>query len=244
MLPLDEPDVVGERDDTLLRHIISTVLRIAVEAWSNVLAYGEVCDLTTETDIAGCLGKEMIALKNRKFGRDALFRIEEEIGTRSGNNPLKPDGRIDIKIIYSFDETEYFGIECKRVNDKGNDLAKKYIQKGLLRFKTGKYSPNHDWMAMIGFVIDGKLLESIERIKGFLMVQRRRTCLKSEWMQETRFGVYEHLYCTSHSQRGKDSAITVLHLFLPLHPLLGSTASSLIREKYAQYYNNDSDIFQ
>src|SRR5690348_324251 len=99
------------------------------------------------------------------------YLIEEEIGTRSGSNPLKPDGRIDIKIIYSFDETEYFGIECKRANDTGNDLAKRHIQKGLMRFVTGKYSPNHDWMAMVGFVIDGKLAESIERIKGFLTIQ-------------------------------------------------------------------------
>ncbi len=232
MLPLDEPDVIGERDDRLLRHIISTVLGIAVEAWSNVVTREEIRDLTTETDIAGCLGKEMVALKKRKFGRDALFRIEEEIGTRSGDNPLKPDGRIDIKIIYSFVEAEYFGIECKRVNDKGNDLAKKYIQKGLMRFVTGKYSPGHDWMAMVGFVVDGKLAESIERIQGFLTIQARRTRLKSEWVQEKRFGVYEHLYCTSHSQRGKDSAITVLHLFLPLQPLLEGATSSFVKEGY------------
>lgn len=244
MLPLDEPDAVGEGDDMLLRDIISTVLGIAVESWSTVVERGEVRDLTTEPNIAGCLGKEMIALKNRKFGRDALFRIEEEIGTRSDTNPLKPDGRIDIKIIYSFVETEYFGIECKRVNDKGNDLAKKYIQKGLLRFTTGKYSPNHDWMAMIGFVVDGKLLESIERIKGFLTIQARRTRLQSEWVQETRFGAHEHLYNTRHDQRGKDSPITVLHLFLPLQPLLENATPSLVTESYARYHSSHSDIFQ
>ncbi len=232
MLPLDEPDVIGERDNTLLRPIISTVLGIVVEAWSNVAMRGETHNLTDETDIAGCLGKEMIALKNRKFGRDAPLRIEEEIGTRSGEHPLKPDGRIDIKIIYSFVEAEYFGIECKRVNDKGNDLAKKYIQKGLMRFVTGKYSPGHDWMAMIGFVVDGKLSESIERIQGFLTIQMRRTCLKSGWAQETRFGINEHLYSTSHGQRGKDSPITVLHLFLPLQPRVESVAASFAREDY------------
>ncbi len=170
MLPLDEPDVVGERDDMLLRQIISTVLGIVVEAWSNVVVREEARTLTTETDIAGYLGKEMITLKNRKFGRDAVFAIVEEVGTRSVDNTLKPDGRIDIQIRYSFVESEYFGIECKRVNDKGNDLAKKYIQKGLMRFVTGKYSPGHDWMAMIGFVVDGKLSESIGRIQGFLAI--------------------------------------------------------------------------
>jgi len=230
MLPLDEPDVVDGGNDTLLRNIISTVLSIIGEAWSNVVIRNEVRDLTTETDIAGCLGKEMIAFKNRKFGRDALFRIEEEIGTISGDKPLKPDGRIDIKIIYSFVETEYFGIECKRVNDKGNDLAKKYIQKGLMRFVTGKYSPGHDWMAMVGFVVDGKTSESIERIQGFLAIQTRRTHLKSKWTQETSFGVFNHLYSTGHEQRGKNSPITVLHLFLPLQPVVASVALSVVKE--------------
>ena len=233
MLPLDESDVVGESDDTLLKNIISTVLGVVVEAWSNVAARGEVASLTTETDIAGCLGREMITLKNSKFGRDAIFAVIEEVGTRSINNPLKPDGRIDIQIRYSFVEAEYFGIECKRVNDKGNDLAKKYIQKGLMRFVTGKYSPGHDWMAMIGFVVDGKISESIGRIQGFLAIQARRTHLKREWVQETRFGVHEHLYSTCHSQRGKNLPITVLHLFLPLQPLLeGVTTSSTVREHY------------
>lgn len=216
MLPLDESNAVGQRDDQFLRNIITTVLAVVVRSWSNVLASGEIGESATENDIAGCLGREMIAIKNHAFGRDAMFRIDEESGTRSIDNPRKPDGRIDIKIIYSFVEMEYFGIECKRVNDKGNDLAKKYVCKGLMRFVTGKYSPGHDWMAMIGFVVDGKPSQCIERIRGFLAITRRRTRMKGEWMQKTEFGNYQHLYSTCHQQRGKYSPITVLHLFLTL----------------------------
>lgn len=218
MLPLDESTTIGQRDDQFLRNIISTVLALAVRSWSNVLTRGEICESDTEIDIAGCLGREMITLKNQEFGRDAPFRIDEESGTRSIDNPRKPDGRIDIKITYSFVETEYFGIECKRVNDKGNDLAKKYVSKGLIRFITGKYSPGHDWMAMIAFVVDGKPSQSIERICGFLAITGRRTHMKGEWTQETRFGNHEHLYTTCHQQRGKESPITILHLFLTIKP--------------------------
>lgn len=218
MLPLDESNAIGQRDDQFLRNIITTVLTVAVRSWSNVLARGEICESNTENDIAGCLGKEMIAVKNLEYERGAIFRIDEESGTRSITNPRKPDGRIDIKIVYSFVETEYFGIECKRVNDKGNDLAKKYVSKGLMRFVTGKYSPGHDWMAIIGFVVDGKASQSIERICGFLAVTRRRTRMISEWVQETKFGNYEHLYSTCHQQHGKESPITVLHLFFTIKP--------------------------
>ena len=218
MLPLDESNAIGRSDDEFLRNIIATVLTVAVYSWSNVLSRGEIREVDTENAIAGCLGREMIAVKYHKFGRDAAFRIDEESGTRSIENPPKPDGRIDIKIVYSFVETEYFGIECKRVNDKGNDLAKKYVSKGLMRFVTGKYSPGHDWMAMIGFVVDGKPTQAIERIREFLAITRRRTRIKGEWMQETNFGKYEHLYSTCHQQRGKESHITILHLFLTIKP--------------------------
>lgn len=214
MLPLDEYDDVEQGDGQLLRNIIATVLKLAISSWSNILARGEIGELDTENNIAGCLGKEMIAVKNREFGRHAQFYIDEESGTRSVDNPDKPDGRIDIKIIYSFVESEYFGIECKRVSDKGNDLAKKYVNKGLLRFVAGKYSPGHDWMAMIGFVIDGRASQCIQRITEYLAITRRRTRLKEDWIPETNFGTHENLYRTRHHQRGKDSPITVLHLFL------------------------------
>ena len=218
MLPLDESNAIGQSDDDFLRNIIATVLTIAIYSWSNILARGEICEADTENDLAGCLGREMIAIKEQRFGRDAIFRIDEESGTRSIDNPRKPDGRIDIKITYSFVEAEYFGIECKRVNDKGNELAKKYVNKGLMRFITGKYSPGHDWMAMIGFVVDGKPTQAIERICGFLAITKRRTRMKREWKQEMSFGEYEHLYSTCHQQREKQTPITVLHLFLTVKP--------------------------
>lgn len=216
MLPLDESNAIVESNEELLQNIIATVLEIIVVSWSSIVAKNQICTSTSEVDIAGYLVKEMVAEKFRRFGRHSQFRIEEEVGTRSSTNIRKPDGRIDIKIVYSFVETQYFGIECKRINDKGNDLAKKYVSKGLMRFVTGKYSPGHDWMAMIGFVVDGKPSQCIERIRGFLAITRRRTRMKGEWMQRTEFGNYQHLYSTCHYQRGKHSPITVLHLFLTL----------------------------
>lgn len=124
----------------------------------------------------------------------------------------------DIKNIYSFVESEYFGIECKRIHDKDNLLATKYVTQGLMRFITGKYSPGHDWMAMIGFVVDGHTIQSIEHICGFLEITRKRTHIISDWVHEIRFGNHQHLYSTSHKQRGKDTPIIILHLFLALQP--------------------------
>jgi len=69
----------------------------------------------------------------------ANLRVEEEVGTRSSPGSPKPEGRIDVKVIYSFDEDEYFGIECKRVGgNRARDLAREYVTEGVLRFVGGK----------------------------------------------------------------------------------------------------------
>jgi hypothetical protein len=224
MLPLDESNAIGQSDDQFLLNIIATILDIIATSWANVVSRKEVHPSDWEITLAGCLGREMIAIKNQRFGKNAQFRIEEEIGTRSFNNPAKPEGRIDIKIIYSFIESEYFGIECKRIYDQDDKLARKYVTEGLMRFITGKYSPGHDWMAMIGFVVDGHMAQSIERICGFLAITKKETCLISGWQQETRFGRHQYLYSTSHKQRGKETPITVLHFFLSLASHADATA--------------------
>ena len=99
MLPLDEANAVVETNEKLLRNIIATVLEIIVVSWSSIVARNQICTSTFEVDIAGFLVKEMIAEKSRRFGRYSQFRIEEEVGTRSGAGIPKPDGRIDIKIV-------------------------------------------------------------------------------------------------------------------------------------------------
>lgn len=71
---------------------------------------------------------------------------------------------------------------------------------------------------MIGFVVDGKVTQCIQRVAGFLTISQRRTQIVEDWVKETSFGNHEHLYRTCHHQRGKKSPITVLHLFLNVQP--------------------------
>lgn len=69
MLPLDETFVVGQTNELLLRQIIATVLALATRSWSDVLVKGEITASSTENDIAGCLGRRMIAIKNQEYRR-------------------------------------------------------------------------------------------------------------------------------------------------------------------------------
>ncbi|MGI0493490.1 hypothetical protein ACN4EG_17040 [Alkalinema pantanalense CENA528] len=214
MLPLDEPTAYGELAINLPLNIIATVLDITMVGWSYVISSGKVNISSTEPEIAGHLGREMTAEKNRRLGLKNQIRIEEEVGTRSSPTSDKPEGRIDIKIIYSFNEAEYFGIECKRVSSRDNSLAKKYVDEGIMRFVTGKYSPGHDWAAMVGFVIDGNSSDCINLIRNYLTQKCQETCMEKDWALDTNFGTTQDIYRTSHRQQGRSFLFKLLHLFL------------------------------
>lgn len=216
MLPLDEPTSYGELAIRLPLDIIATVLDITMVGWSYVLSSGTVSISSTEPEIAGHLGREMTLEKNRRPRLKKQIRIEEEVGTRSSPMSNKPEGRIDIKIIYSFDEAEYFGMECKRVTSKNKRLAKKYVDDGVMRFVTGKYSPGHDWAAIVGFVIDGDGNGYVKLIHDYLTQKCQETCMEEDWAVDTSFGSISDLYGTSHRQYSRSFLFRLLHLFLTI----------------------------
>ena len=224
MLPLDESEPSNFPNNSLLQDIIATVLDITVTAWKEVLRKEEICATSSEPDIAGCLGRAMIIEKNKRPGIKSQLRIEEEVGTRSSPEITRTDGRIDIKIIYSFDEAEYFGMECKRVSSKDSRLAKQYILGGMMRFVTGKYGLGHNWGALLAFVIDGNPAESVNLICRQLINYHRRTHMKSNWIIESGFGTYEHLYHTRHQQYSQKSLMTILHFFLSIAAIASETS--------------------
>src|SRR5574338_1014385 len=111
----------------LPRDVVATAIDLAVTAWPRVVASGRITVRSHENEIAGELSAEMELERER---RKVPFRIEEECGTRSPS-ARRPDGRIDIKITYSFLRAEYFGIECKRIRARRAALARKYVDEGV-----------------------------------------------------------------------------------------------------------------
>ena len=207
---------IGHPSLGLAEDTIATILDLIEAGWKATCAQGRLTQSSQETEIAGGLAGDMLVEKRRR--KISYFRIEEEVGTRSSSLSTKPEGRIDIKIIYSFVEEEYFGVECKRVSGSQSDgLARKYVEHGVLRFVTGKYSPGHGWAAMVGFVVDGNTKGAVELISNSISLSKSETRLCKAWAQETRFGKRQHLYFTGHTQQHRSSVIGILHFFLPLN---------------------------
>ncbi|MEQ8383423.1 MAG: hypothetical protein RH949_13790 [Coleofasciculus sp. A1-SPW-01] len=218
MLPLDESSAVGQATINISVDIIATILNITVVAWSKVITIDEVSPTMLEPKISGYLRRAMTSEKNSRPGLKSQLRIEPEVGTLSSSDSVEPEGRIDIKIIYSFDEEEYFGMECKRVSSrttgKDRELAKKYITEGIVRFVNGIYCPRHGCAAMLGFVIDGNTKGCIDRICDRLEQRKEESCIEECLIEENNFGEYSNLYRTRHRQNKQNSSINLLHLFL------------------------------
>jgi hypothetical protein len=214
-IEFDDNDIILSSAVYLPKDIISTVFDITIIAWSKVITNRGINIRSTEPVIARYLGRAMTEEKNSRPKLKERIRIEEEVGTRSFPNLPKPKGRIDIKIIYSYNENEYFGMECKRVSstEPNRYLATDYVREGVKRFVEGTYSLGHDYAAMLGFVIDGKINDCIDLICDRLNKYKNDICLKEDWVDEQSFGTTQNIYRTSHLQNGQD-IISILHLFL------------------------------
>ena len=214
-IEFDDNDIILSSAVYLPKDIISTVFDITIIAWSKVITNRGINIRSTEPVIARYLGRAMTEEKNSRPKLKERIRIEEEVGTRSFPNLPKPKGRIDIKIIYSYNENEYFGMECKRVSstEPNRYLATDYVREGVERFVEGTYSLGHDYAAMLGFVIDGKINDCIDLICDRLNKYKNDICLKEDWVDEQSFGTTQNIYRPSHLQNGQD-IISILHLFL------------------------------
>ncbi len=199
----------------IIEDVVATVLDITVAAWARLCESQRARPSDKEDDITDQLRWKMVAEKARRDPPPQL-RFERET---QRDDPEKdyPTGLIDVHVAYSFDETDYFAMECKKVNDRHETPAKKYIEEGVCRFSSGKYSLGHPYGAMIGYVTGGMPESAAEFLGGKLMdYDEETTRVKAEWgwQAEKRFGHVPNLYSTMHGQAGTPNTILLLHLFL------------------------------
>lgn len=121
-------------------------------------------------------------------------------------------GRVDIRIILKSDfekEDACYIIECKRI-DGTSDLNKKYVNKGIARFVTEKYSSYYGRNIMLGFVVkkidisaNTRLIEGIQNTDLNQHMHGNFEFLESE-------GVTESYRCMYHIQSGE---LELCHIF-------------------------------
>ncbi len=103
--------------------------------------------------------------KNKYTQTVRFYQVDTE--SREGEH-----GRTDIrflKVIEYEGQQVYYTIECKRLDGTGN-LCKEYVDSGIRRFTTGKYTTQLGCNAMIGFVVGNiDFAGTVGKINGHLM---------------------------------------------------------------------------
>ena len=205
----------GTAGDQVLDDIVATILDITVKAWSRLVARGKVGPSHHEKQISDELRWQMDA---EKKGRDPVPQLRFEREPQSD----VPDrefglGEIDVYVIYSFEQSEYFAMECKRLAAADSALSLAYVTDGVSRFVTCKYSHGHAYGAMVGYVCLGRSEEVSRQLQKRITehdVNETALDLDWSWRREERFGAVPHLFSTKHRQARLDSEILLLHLLL------------------------------
>ena len=220
MIPGSSRDVIGQPSTDLALGLIATIVEIVAIASKKITQERLIDTESDENEITNQLRQKMIEEKNARnaaLGGVLTLRIEGEVGTFHTTA-----GRIDLKVIYDFDERNYFGVECKRLSKDDRSLDRKYVTNGLARFLAGKYSYNHQWGMMVGYVISGTCQQAADCVRERMCENSYDLHTVSSLAQETRFGNHRHLHSSRHRQETpQETIITVLHYFFVI-PAAGS----------------------
>ena len=92
-------------------------------------------------------------------------------------------GKVDLAILFDFERVNYLAYECKKLRmvEQGRfrTLATEYVKEGVVRFVTERYASGLPVGCMLGYVMDGQLLNARDAIDAALLAQNEVCGLKT-----------------------------------------------------------------
>lgn len=132
----------------------------------------------------------------------------------------KEIGEIDIKVIYRNQEKTYFSFECKRLRvsfPSGFDtLAGKYVTEGMCRYFNGQYARDLDKGGMLGYVMDGNIVDAISNVKTAIEKRRSNLYMQEDETLKTSSCVISKQVKETLHKYGPTGRFTIYHIFLPM----------------------------
>lgn len=199
---------------------IIRVLKLIIHCHGEILSKEKLSD-NLENYLRNVLVKYMRANKELYDVQYIFFDVE------SGELTLddKLIGFLDVKAFNLGDkevanEDEYFSFECKRL-DGSSESSKKYVQNGIKRYISGKYSSKMPLASMIGFVQGGSVDVNVKLINIQLRPDKNTYTIQ-ELEEIELVDDFEGSFLSIH-KRTNSSLIDLYHLMLlfPLIPKAG-----------------------
>lgn len=172
------PAVIGPPLD-IGEELTANILLVVTEGWTRAREEVRRLERRIEVPITEKLRRAMRSvLDEDHFPWAQDVRVLAGMESTSRDELPEPDGRTDMSVMFvhilvehRFHEPQAV-IECKRI-DPSKTLIDGYVDEGIDRFVTGKYSSSHARAFMIGYVIGGSDLECVERVNTRLRLDGR-----------------------------------------------------------------------
>lgn len=196
---------------------VRSALALLAAGWARLKAKKLVTPYLKEDDITAYLSDEMKVAQ-----RDSVSDIinwDPQVGTQSNpENPLEVL-KIDIKfrwVEYPNDNDRYLAAEAKKLRGKGNSLAGKYVDEGIMRFVDAQYGRGHDYGIMMGYVVIPSVSSAIHRVQQAMEMRKIKTREYSSLSPCNSLCTHPYTYHSGHFQNGTKVKMTLVHLLLDL----------------------------
>lgn len=214
-IPYASPPALGREFIELGPDVVAVILLTLSTGWQEAQLAADV-----NADAGEVLMTERLRDGMRRVLKNSPWKLIVLPGTESRSNPsvMLPDGRTDIPLmlIEVFLRTQehdpHAVIECKRISGSDTHLCREYVVEGMDRFIHGKYGENHATGFMVGYVLSGSPLESVDGVNAYLgRVSRAADCLTPSALSES------ETWQSRHTRRAPSQSIRLQHCFLGLH---------------------------
>jgi hypothetical protein len=194
---------------------VRAALALIEAGGSTLRGLGVVNSSMLENHITYFLVEEMERAQRR--GVSAALIIELRSNTKA--HPTNPiiRGEIDIKFRWSQypkPNDRYLAVEAKKLRGTKGTLADKYVTGGVADFVSGKYSREHDYGIMLGYVVVPPITKAITSVDRALRKRRSDTHERSPFVIDPSWCNNPLTYRSIHDQVGGTAPITLIHLFL------------------------------
>jgi hypothetical protein len=199
-----------------LREVGVELLDAIVRVWPQCVQHIQPDELGHEDRITKRL---FLELMEDLLIREAPFRIGYQHSLVAWDPDRKPIdvGRIDLAAYFNTHPDIYYGCEAKRLHvptgvaNKRRSGAADYVKAGVNRYSTGQYSSGVHLASMLGYVLDGKVIDAENSIARTLRVRAVQVgCTTNPPV------VFATGRGTSVHRRLPGTEIQVEHLLLPL----------------------------
>ena len=194
----------------LIASLVPEILQLVWSTWQAMpsLAPDALEDPTTE--------ELCRRLRENRTATELPFRVDIQM-VELGATADADQGRMDIVFSPMVPaEQVYFCLECKRLNvtkeGAKRGLATEYVVHGMMRFMTGQYGSEVRDGGMLGYVLDGDVVDAIGRVSAAVGARWQELGMESPGiMLQSSVLTTVGSARESHHRRGKTGDRFVIH---------------------------------